>query len=814
MKFVSNVIVLVAWAILIAACGGGGGGASPNQPQSNLAPNANAGEDQLVVPPATITLDGGGSSDSDGSIVNYSWNQILGSPIQPEQPDSQIIQFDTLVGSTSSFLVFELSVTDDDGAVSTDRVSVAVRPINSSGDLVTVWNDNLIIRELGADELLPESLFDLEGKTLRFTPEGSRFRVQSVPFQWDPDFGSELSRAGPSGSTRVPLTNFDFSFSGLSWESIFVNEWGNITFSGPLRFFLESGPQSFVEMRTYGEVMIGTVPIISPLFRWFEDDSANRYVKDLPDRIVITWEVSERTGIGGFISSPSVNRFQAVLYESGTIDYSYESIAVRDGIVGVFSAGTEEEVLGTVIDPVDAGLPAYLDIVSVTASLIGAHSVRFDFVVRDLLAEGDPQIDGINYNVFVDLEEPFFAVGPLGFGDEDFMLVVVGIPEHTYLPAAWAFPGDGSAAVPITAPQLSIAGDTISLTVGIGTFDEAARIGFYATSTDWNPRLGLFDQTDEITVVLPTDVVPEEDLSEISEAAPALEVIYEAFYYPDVPTRHALICTVIESLGDEFDFLALYSDFRLDRTSPTQRFGRTNSNVTGLGLGNADDPELYCSQGRFQGALDTTTIGAPQFAENGNNYLSHLILLRHEIAHRWVAPRHARIAGQSVEIGDSGGHWQFGLHTPAAFPPFEGPAASPMFGAFWQDNGDGTFTQLSTLGAGYSYLDLYLMGFLAEESVPDFFIIQNRVSLGGAVSSGNRLNLTVGNYIAENGPRWPAFEDSQKEFNIGFVGIVQNGELPSSMMIERMTGIRQVWLDFWPDATGGVSTMTSTPNPP
>ena len=135
-----------------------------------------------------------------------------------------------------------------------------------------------------------------------------------------------------------------------------------------------------------------------------------------------------------------------------------------------------------------------------------------------------------------------------------------------------------------------------------------------------------------------------------------------------------------------------------------------------------------------------------------------------------------------------------------------------MGGDNWQDNGDGTFTLTVDYGGpGYSFLDLYLMGLLAEQDVPDFFVIENLEFLENGDASGNRVDLNIGNYIAENGPRLPAFEDSQKEFNIAFVGIVQSGEVPSAMMIERLTGIRQVWLEYWPTATGGVSTMTSTP---
>ena len=145
-----------------------------------------------------------------------------------------------------------------------------------------------------------------------------------------------------------------------------------------------------------------------------------------------------------------------------------------------------------------------------------------------------------------------------------------------------------------------------------------------------------------------------------------------------------------------------------------------------------------------------------------------------------------------------------------------------MGGSYWQDNGDGTFSLLSRpfiQATGYSYLDLYLMGFLAEQDVPDFFLIENlngvgTDSNGNLISSGNRINITVGNEIAYNGPRRytpPDFASSQKDFNTGFVGLVQNQQLPSSMLLERMAGGRQEWLKFWPAATGGVSTMRSSP---
>ena len=67
--------------------------------------------------------------------------------------------------------------------------------------------------------------------------------------------------------------------------------------------------------------------------------------------------------------------------------------------------------------------------------------------------------------------------------------------------------------------------------------------------------------------------------------------------------------------------------------------------------------------------------------------------------------------------------------------PYSRPVeASIMGGANWKDNGDGTFTQLASgtmnPASGFSYLELYLMGFLPASKVPDFFILRNQQNVG------------------------------------------------------------------------------------
>ncbi len=75
--------------------------------------------------------------------------------------------------------------------------------------------------------------------------------------------------------------------------------------------------------------------------------SGTRYVKELSDRVVITWSLTEpAAGIQDFTWVPTVNRFQAVLHKDGTIEMSYEQLAAKDAIVGIYplvNAAVEKE---------------------------------------------------------------------------------------------------------------------------------------------------------------------------------------------------------------------------------------------------------------------------------------------------------------------------------------------------------------------------------------------------------------------------------------------------------------------------------------
>jgi hypothetical protein len=91
---------------------------------SNIAPTAVAGDDQTVVDAdnsgaESIALSAAGSSDSDGTIVSYSWKEGATEIATGANPTVNLA-----VGEHT----IELTVTDNEGRVGTDLVSITVEP--------------------------------------------------------------------------------------------------------------------------------------------------------------------------------------------------------------------------------------------------------------------------------------------------------------------------------------------------------------------------------------------------------------------------------------------------------------------------------------------------------------------------------------------------------------------------------------------------------------------------------------------------------------------------------------------------------------
>ncbi len=119
---VTSAAIMLSTMLVLAACGGGG---SDPAPPANQPPTANAGTDQSVEPGAAVTLAGAGS-DADGTVASYAWSQRSGAAVTLSGADQASATFTAPALTTTSALVFRLTVTDDSGASASDDVTVEV----------------------------------------------------------------------------------------------------------------------------------------------------------------------------------------------------------------------------------------------------------------------------------------------------------------------------------------------------------------------------------------------------------------------------------------------------------------------------------------------------------------------------------------------------------------------------------------------------------------------------------------------------------------------------------------------------------------
>jgi hypothetical protein len=579
--------------------------------------------------------------------------------------------------------------------------------------------------------------------------------------------------------------------------------------------------------------LIDTVPAICAFFK--PRLNGKRYVKELADRVVVTWSVSEPYGnIQDFSWTPTVNRFQAILRKDGSVDLSYDDVAAKDAIVGLYplvdaKPSRELAALGGEDHP---EVPAHLDLKSVKLTVTGGALLRAVFETRGpVLPEGGADLVGVTYRIV--------------FGQPDLAWTVRGVaPSDEAGPRSRYMAGG-----PGVAQSVKVSGNTI-VAQGIlpPGLTPGSKISIYAESEAPGKANAPAVRLAAKPVTL-TDVrSPEIHFSNVKRDDGPYDIAFESFHYLTTPNMRDLACTVIKALGDKFDMLTYYSDFRIDnQEAGTPSDGPLGGKVTGIGQVESG-LDTYCTAGRFQwefiqpvyagaiqaerqppdGIADNNTHNvlayAKQLGERSpdgkmSDYNYAMSQVGHEMGHRWSAFVSAKVGNETIRLGD-GAHWVQGLQAQVAFPYQRPTEASAMGGGVWQDNFDGTFTQLDdnyyVPATGWSYLDLYLMGLISAREVPDFFILRNmtpagRDAQGRPMYKATRTRITIDDVIAAEGPRLPDVDHSQRAFNTGMVVIVEHGKTPGKELIDRADGIRKQWMDYWWKTTGGRSTMTTNP---
>ena len=157
----------------------------------NVLPIAIAGADQSIVVRTMLTLNGGASSDSDGTISAYEWT-LNGAVVSTDS----IVTTDTLSIGEHQFI---LTVTDDDSALASDTVLVTITenlPPNIVCNPI-----NIVLHENGRYALTKADLKALsEGTTDDVTPED---KIRTIA--WPLAFGCN----NVGDSVQVDVFTFD-----------------------------------------------------------------------------------------------------------------------------------------------------------------------------------------------------------------------------------------------------------------------------------------------------------------------------------------------------------------------------------------------------------------------------------------------------------------------------------------------------------------------------------------------------------------------------------------------------------------------------
>jgi dienelactone hydrolase len=135
----------------------------------NKVPVARAGNDiSITLPLNNVQLDGRSSSDPDGAISTYAWKKVSGpAGGAVSSPSSGTTQVTSLQAGTYAF---ELTVTDDDGATASDRVSVTVAPEPANDlPLAKAGSDITITLPVSSTQLNGSASSDPDGRITAYS---------------------------------------------------------------------------------------------------------------------------------------------------------------------------------------------------------------------------------------------------------------------------------------------------------------------------------------------------------------------------------------------------------------------------------------------------------------------------------------------------------------------------------------------------------------------------------------------------------------------------------------------------------------------
>jgi hypothetical protein len=633
--------------------------------------------------------------------------------------------------------------------------------------------------------------FDLDGQSLVFSPAGnSAFTMRRVPLQYVEPSGVPV-RDFDDFSDPWHYVAYDLPFAlplfGSSVTRVYVSAFNGIHTSPP--------PVLTATQLDALEAAVHRGAVLSPLLLSVVRPSGLRFpqmwIENRPGAVIVTWR-SDRNDPFGY-------DVQAKLASDGTVTYSYRSVTTMRFGAPILSPGLDpatiaRSVLASADDPEnDLGgsapeaLRPMLDIRHVEVQRLAGSEL---FAMRILLAAPIDrtklgETDVLRYEARL----TSFRVAMVEVGRDS---TFVRSFDDTRLQS------DG--------PIAHIDGNVVEI------------YGLQREALSASVRLSAYFDTgrvDAVTVDAALPAAPRSlvtDLSAVAQDARMDVPIAEPFLLGELdPYR---VWDVVESAYSlsafDYDAMAIYQNFYTDLIFYAGAYS-TVGNPQADGI--APFSPFYGTHWMKQPALlhmNQLTYGYSVSDERAAQ------VLLHELGHRWLY--HFSISENGFverSLNPLGPHPAAYVHTAAAFPVYGERESSVMGGGYFTAQPDGSYAAHAA-SHGYSWTDLYLMGLADRDEVPPWFYLAGTYLGGaywppdGAVVTGERREVRIGQITAVHGPRRPSAAISPRQFRVLFVLVTESGAEPTDAEVAKLNQWRGVMERNFLLATGGRGRLVTT----
>jgi hypothetical protein len=636
--------------------------------------------------------------------------------------------------------------------------------------------------------------FDLSGKRLRFTPDGSggyNLRADRSPGQFKRGElqGSSPGEHGRLGSGHRPLA-FAFPFGGRIWTELEFNLGGSLTFGAPeTALFPELDTWPDGTMRGVAGkfdlfALSGHALMIAPLWNLYSNQPTNCYINSSKAEFIATWDSVRFQDFNEGYDPLGRNVLQVRLTPNGAIEMRYGAVSERDGIVGVFSGQARDRTLDSVEYPPLTAPDGKPHLLSASVSDAGS-ALHFKLKLAEPLPKS---------------AQSEVQVGALAVTDAGPCRVVVQVQAGGHSSASDC----GGYAVD--------SGTTVDLYLSKLHLRIREKFGWFAgTGGEGQPRWVKLPNLGQGTI-------------ELSAAhGNAAGSLYEVFHYPFISKRHAVVYQELYRQTPAKDDLAIVmTDFRIDDLfNHGGGQGAVNVAIQGIGEYDAKPPDGAESYGssRLQFPIGPVYLG-PRFREKPNegehayhNYAFAVGWMAHELTHRWSAYLRSTATPDPDTLHDGDDckcHWNRFLHAPVVAPVWQLFAnaayyeSSNMGGDLYETRADGAFVRHPEWAPamGLSALDLYVMGLIPPEEVPDTFLLRNAKQIAPNAFTGEKIPIRIADIIKANGVRTPPAASSQREFTLGMY-LLYDGPKPRADKLAQLQAIERMLVEYFAVATGG-----------